>query len=119
MPAQATSCWIVLDNYDMASRQPACSITSTIKRPDDIGVFRPALAVGWVDQEGAFDISQLALEEAARLLGWRSPDEVKDEVDTYRDRANRANLAKAQQVKKINRLEAEVSELMGELGRTA
>ena len=111
--AALTGCWIIHPQYDLTSRISACSITNTIKRPGDIGVFRPALPIGWVDQEGAFDISQLAIEEAARILGWLSPDAVKEEVDKYLDRANKANLAKASLNRTIKRLEAQLAEALG------
>ena len=56
---------------------------------------------------------QLAIEEAARLLGWLSPDAVKEEVDKYLDRANKANLAKASLNRTIKRLEAQLAEALG------
>jgi len=105
-----TGCWLVVSNYDLTSRISGCSITNTIKRPDDIGVFRPALDIGWIDQEGAFDISQLAIEEAARLLGWRSPEVVRAEVEKIQARANKANLEKGVLNRKIARLEAQLAE---------
>src|SRR5688572_32552562 len=66
----ASPIWHVLSNYDMQSRYQMCSISGTGKRPSDIGVFRPSTELSYIDQEGSYDISQLAIEEAARLLGW-------------------------------------------------
>lgn len=110
---QILGTWIIVPNYDLTSRQPNCSLTSTVKRPGDIGVFRPALPVGWIDQEGAFDVSQLAIEEGARVLGWLSPEEVRAECDKYQDRANKANLKVANLNRTIRRLEAQLAEATG------
>lgn len=107
--------WLIHPNYDMTSRMPSCSLTNTSKREDDIGIFRPALPIGWVDHEGAFDVSQLAIEEGARLLGWVPKEEAEDLAKVYRERARDANLGKAQIARKLNRLEARIAELEGEL----
>lgn len=106
-----TGTWIIVPDYDLSSRQTACSLTNTPKRPGDVGVFRPALPVGFVVEEGYFDVSQLAIEEGARILGWRSPEEVRAERDKYLERANQANLKSAQRARRIKSLEAQLAEL--------
>jgi hypothetical protein len=109
------SVWTIVENYDLTSRMPSCSLTNTGLRPNDIGVFRPSLPIGYIDQEGSFDVSQLAIEEGARLLGWVPKEEAEDLAKTYRGRARDANLGKAQIARKLNRLEARIAELEGEL----
>ncbi len=70
---QANDVWVLVPEYDLQSREFICSVTGTAKRPDDVGVFRPALPPGYVDDEGYIDISQYAIEQAAELLGWERP----------------------------------------------
>ncbi len=108
-----TGTWIIVPNYDMASRVPNCSLTSTIKRPGDIGVFRPALPIGWIDHEGAFDVSQLAIEEGATVLGWKSPEQVEAETEKLRTQLVSSRGEYARACRKIKRLEAQVEELQG------
>lgn len=105
--------WLVVDNYDMVSRMPSCSLTNTVKRPGDIGVFRPALPVGWVVDEGAFDVSQLAIEEGAHVLGWKSPEQVEAELAKLTEQLISARGAYARECRKTKRLQATLDELQG------
>lgn len=66
--------WVVVPDFDAASRQDSCSVSGMRKRKKDVGVFRPIQTV--IDFEGYFDISQYAVEQAARMLDWKSPEEV-------------------------------------------
>jgi len=110
---QITGTWIIVPNYDMASRMPSCSLTNTVKRSGDIGVFRPALPIGWVDHEGAFDVSQLAIEEGATVLGWKSPEQVDEELASLKTQLISARNSYARECSKPKRLEAQVEELQG------
>lgn len=107
----ASSIWHVMSNYNMQSRVQMCSITGTGKRPDDIGIFRPSTELSYVDHEGSYDISQLAIEEAARLLGWLPRSEIDAEVKDLAERLGKVTMRVAQDGKKIKRLEAQVEEL--------
>lgn len=66
--------WRVIRDFDRESRQDSCSVSATRKRDSDIGVFRPLQTV--IEFEGYFDISQYSIEQAARMLDWKSPEEV-------------------------------------------
>ena len=110
---QILGTWIIVPQYDMASRVPNCSLTGTTKRPGDIGVFRPALPIGWINLEGSFDVSQLAIEEAARILGCSSPEEVADGQAKLTEQLISARNSYARECRKTKRLEATVEELQG------
>ena len=103
--------WLIVANYDMASRMPSCSLTNTVRRPGDIGVFRPALPVGWVEHEGSFDVSQLAIEEGATVLGWKSPEQIDAETESLKTQLISARNSYARECRKTKRLEAQVEEL--------
>lgn len=105
--------WIIVPQYDMTSRVPNCSLTGTLKRPGDIGVFRPALPIGWINLEGAFDVSQLAIEEGARILGWASPEQVADEHAKLTEQLISARNSYARECRKTKRLQATIDELQG------
>jgi hypothetical protein len=107
----ATSIWHIIANYDMQSRVQMCSITGTGKRPSDVGVFRPSTQLSYVDQEGSYDISQLAIEEAARALGWVSQDDVDAQHAELLSELTRRQTRIMQDGKKIKRLEAQLDEL--------
>lgn len=107
--------WTLYPNYDITSRQTSCSVTNTIKRPTDLGIFRPALPGAYVEEEGFYDISQLAIEEAAHMIGWRSPEEVEAALSESRVRERNANLTSAKHARTRARLEAEVEELKAQL----
>jgi hypothetical protein len=100
-----------MSNYTLQSRVQMCSITGTGKRPSDIGVFRPSTELSYVDQEGSYDISQLAIEEAARLLGWVPQVEVDAKHAELAERIGKLQSRTAHDAKKIKRLEAQVEEL--------
>lgn len=112
-PSTTSGVWLIVPQYDMASRVPNCSLTNTVKRPGDIGVFRPALPIGWINHEGAFDVSQLAIEEGARILGWKSPEQVDDEHAKLTEQLISARNSYARECRKTKRLEATVEELRG------
>lgn len=105
--------WLIVPQYDMASRVPNCSLTGTVKRPNDVGVFRPALPVGWINHEGAFDVSQLAIEEGARILGWKSPEQVAAETESLKTQLISARNSYARECRKTKRLQATIDELQG------
>jgi hypothetical protein len=107
----ASSIWHIMSNYTLQSRMQQCSITGTAKRPDDIGVFRPSTELSYVDQEGSYDISQLAIEEAARLLGWAPRAEIDQEIADLQQRVNDKTARTARDGAKIKRLEARIAEL--------
>jgi len=107
----SSSVWHLVTNYDMQSRQQCCSITGTPKRDSDLGVFRPSTVQSYVDQEGSYDISQLAIEEAARLLGWAPREEVDAELAEMRRSIGKQNARVARDAQKITRLEAHLAEL--------
>ena len=107
----ASPIWHVIDAYDMQSRMPQCSITGTQKRDSDLGVFRPSTELSYIDQEGSYDISQLVIEEAARLLGWAPRTEVEAEIANLTKKLNEANSRLGNSARKIKRLEARLEEL--------
>lgn len=107
----ASSLWYVIPNYDLQSREGVCSVSGTTKRDDDVGVFRPATGLGYIEDEGSFDIGQAAVEEAAALLGWKSPGEVEAAIARFRDTAGKKSAQHARDVAKIRRLEARIAEL--------
>lgn len=108
----ASSLWYVIPNYDLQSRADAtCSISGTTKRPDDIGVFRPATGLGYIEEEGSFDISQAAVEEAAALLGWKSPGECEAAIQRFREKNGKLSAQHATDVARARRLEARIAEL--------
>jgi hypothetical protein len=107
----STSVWHVIDNYDMQSRHQHCSITGLPKRDSDLGVFRPSTVLSYVDLEGSYDISQIAVEEAARLLGWAPRAEIDAELAELQGKVGKLMIRVANDGKKIKRLEATVEEL--------
>lgn len=66
--------WLIEPDFDgSSSRQDTCSVTGQRKRATDVGVFRPTH--GLIDYEGYFDLSQYAIEQAARMLDWIPPED--------------------------------------------
>lgn len=66
--------WIIEPDFNgSSSRQDSCSVSGQRKRDSDVGVFRPTH--GLIDYEGYFDLSQYAIEQAASMLGWISPED--------------------------------------------
>ena len=109
----ASPIWHVIDAYDMQSRMPQCSITGTQKRDSDIGVFRPSTELSYIDQEGSYDISQLVIEEGARLLGWAPRSEVEEEIASLTSKLQHIGSKLGNSARKIKRLEAQLEELRG------
>lgn len=112
---QANDLWLILPNYTIESRDARCSITASQKREDDIGVFRPLAESAYILEEGHFDISQYAIEQAARILNW-IPQEVADsEHAAIQSRNASLSSRLATSAKKNKRLEARVEELEAQL----
>lgn len=104
----ASPIWLVIPDYDLQSRNHRCSVSGLPKRQDDVGVFRPKLADGYIDEEGFADISQAAIEEAATLLGWVPESEA---VENLKLAHGRLLFRTSQDAAKIKGLEARVQEL--------
>jgi hypothetical protein len=66
--------WAVIPDYDAQSRTDNCSVSGLRVREGEIGVFRPLRP--YIEHEGYFDISQYAIEQAARLIDWAPPADV-------------------------------------------
>lgn len=66
---QDDSTWVEIPGYDASSRANHCSVNGTNRKGDR--VFRGPQ----IDFEGFFDVSELALEQGARLIGWIPPEE--------------------------------------------
>lgn len=111
----ASTLWYIIPDFTFESAYPGnCTVTGLPRRDGDVGVFRPLADNGIIEGEGYIDIAQIAVEDAARLLGWKSADEVEAEVRLWRERANNANLEKGRLKRKITSLEAQLAEAKGE-----
>lgn len=111
----ASGLWFVVPDYDLGSRELVCSISGTSKRVTDIGVFRPATDMAFVEGEGTYDISQLAIEEAAKLLNWSSPGEVEARLASIRKRCKELATANLRLGKERSILETKLEAAEAEL----
>lgn len=67
--------WAIIPDYDAQSRKDHCSVSGLrVREGIEYGVFRPIR--GYIEQEGSFDISQYAIEQAARMIDWVPPEDV-------------------------------------------
>lgn len=109
--------WTVIEDFDpTTSRANYCSVSGLPKRETDVGVFRP-IVNGQIAFEGYFDISQYAVEQAARLLEWLSPEEagslreriavLEEQIETVRKEA----FKKAQDAVKMAGVRAAAADL--------
>lgn len=66
--------WAIIPDYDAQSRKDHCSVSGLrLREGIEYGVFRPVR--GYVEFEGSFDISQYAIEQAARMIDWIPPED--------------------------------------------
>ena len=106
--------WTLYPNYDITSRQTSCSVTNTIKRPTDLGIFRPA--PGGVRRGGGLLRHQPARHRRGRAHDRLAlPEEVEAALSESRVRERNANLTSAKHARTRARLEAEVEELKAQL----
>ena len=76
---QLSGAWLIIPDFNLESRSTGtCSVTNLPKRPGDVGVFRPYFDTAYIDEEGYYDITQVAIEEAASMLGWVPPSVAAD-----------------------------------------
>jgi len=109
MTKMLSGAWLIIPDFDLQSRfVGTCSVTNLPKRDSDVGVFRPYFDTAYVDEEGYFDITQVAIEEAASMLGWASPDEVAALKEELQKRQTRI----MQDGRKIGRLEAQLDKAL-------
>lgn len=106
--------WMVIPNYDLESRNSSCSVSGLPVRDGDVGVFRPILPAGFEPEIGFLDVSQSAIEEAARLLGWIPPEEVETDED-LRTKIKEKGVRIMQDGAKIKGLEARIRDLESQL----
>lgn len=107
--------WFVLDDFEpLQSRDTACAVTGLPRRKND-KVFRPISDHAYIEGEGSFDIGQLAIEDAATLLGWISPEQAAEETKTLRTKLSEKSTRVMQDGSKIKRLEATIDELRDRL----
>jgi hypothetical protein len=90
--------WFLIPRFDLRTVRGRCAVSSLDMRPGDYGVFR---SHGLFDEfEGHYDISQYAIEQAARMIGYRSPEEVEALKDQVADLEVRLAAAQAAAFKK-------------------
>ena len=91
--------WIIEPDFDGASsRQDTCSVTGQRKRASDVGVFRPVH--GFIEYEGNFDISQLAIETAAWMIDWIPPQDYQALKDRITELEGELEMSRAEAFKK-------------------
>lgn len=87
--------WQIIPNYDQHSRIDHCSVTGMrLREGSEVGVFRPIRA--HIDFEGYFDMSQYAVEQAARMIDWHPPEDLqalRDEIAALKDEVEGARKA--------------------------
>lgn len=116
---ELSTIWFVLDDFEpLQSRDTVCAVTGLPRRPTD-KVFRPVSDHAYIEGEGSFDIGQLAIEDAARLLRWLPPEEVEAELAKLRKRTADQGVRIMHDGTKIKRLEATIEELRSLLGEDA
>jgi hypothetical protein len=108
--------WVIVSDFDaVTGRQDSCSVSGMRKRDTDIGVFRPIHTL--IEWEGYFDISQYAIEKAAELIGWASPETVASlqqrisELETSIEGARKDAFKKAQDAVKMAGVRAAQADL--------
>ena len=110
-PLPFSGLWFIVPDFDLGGRDMKCSVSGFSKRTTDVGVFRPALDYAFIEGEGTFDISQAAIEDAAQLLGWISPEQQEADLADLRERLKDQGIRNMQDARKLKRLELHVSEL--------
>lgn len=92
-------CWVIIPDFDpVTSRQDSCSVSGQRKLKTDVGVFRPTHTL--IEFEGYFDICQLSIETAARMLDWLPPKDVQALKDRITELEGEIETARSESFKK-------------------
>jgi hypothetical protein len=106
--------WVLIPDFNFESASPGlCTLSGLPRRTEDVGVFRPLSDDGIIEGEGYIDVSQVAIEDAALMLGWRSPAQVEAETEALRTKVKEQSTRIMQDGLKIKRLQAELDEIRG------